>query len=90
MTARPTPLPLRNDTILGVCEALGQDFGINPLWLRLAFVAPLFVQPVLTIAAYFGIGLVVAAARYFYPRPAVAEPAVAPAIADRDELPLAA
>ena len=40
-----TPLPLRNDTILGVCEAIGQDFGFNPLWLRLAFIAPLFFAP---------------------------------------------
>ena len=40
-----TPLPLRNDTILGVCEAIGQDFGFNPLWLRLAFIAPIFFAP---------------------------------------------
>ncbi len=41
-----TLLPLRNDTILGVCEALGQDFGFNPTWLRLAFIAPIFFAPV--------------------------------------------
>ena len=66
-----TPLPLRNDTILGVCEAIGQDFGFNPLWLRLAFIAPLFFAPAATIAAYFGLGVVVAIVRYFAPdRPA--------------------
>ena len=65
-----TPLPLRNDTILGVCEAIGEDFGFNPLWLRLVFIAPLFVQPVLTIAAYVALGVVVAASRYFFPRAA--------------------
>ena len=54
-----TPLPLRNDTILGVCEAIGRDFGFNPLWLRLAFIAPLFFQPVATIAAYFLLGALV-------------------------------
>ena len=62
-----TPLPLRNDTILGVCEAIGEDFGFNPLWLRLAFIAPLFLQPMLTIAVYLGLGLVIAASRYFFP-----------------------
>lgn len=67
---KPTPLPLRNDTILGVCEAIGQDFGFNPLWLRLAFIAPLFWQPVYTIAAYLLVGVVVAISRYFFPRPA--------------------
>ncbi|WP_240325534.1 PspC domain-containing protein [Sphingomonas mesophila] len=65
----PTPLPLRNDTILGVCEAIGQDFGFNPLWLRLAFIAPLFFQPVWTVAAYLLLGAVVALSRYFAPRP---------------------
>ena len=59
-----TPLPLRNDTILGVCEAIGQDFGFNPLWLRLAFIAPLFFAPYWTFAAYLGLGLVVASTRW--------------------------
>ncbi len=58
-----TPLPLRSDTILGVCEAIGQDFGFNPTYLRLAFIAPLFFAPAVTIAAYFGIGAVVGATR---------------------------
>jgi phage shock protein C len=60
-----TPLPLRNDTILGVCEAIGQEFGFNPLWLRLAFIPPLFFSMSLTVAAYLGLGLIVAAARWF-------------------------
>lgn len=64
---KQTPLPLRNDTILGVCEAIGQDFGFNPLYLRLAFIAPLFFAPSATIAGYFALGLVVAATRYFAP-----------------------
>lgn len=71
MTAKTTPLPLRNDTILGVCEAIGQDFGFNPLWLRLAFIAPLFVAPMATVGAYLGLGLVVAAVRWFAPNKAV-------------------
>jgi len=62
-----TPLPLRHDTILGVCEAIGQDFGFNPIWLRLAFIAPVFVAPMAAIAAYLGLGAIVAAARYFAP-----------------------
>ncbi|QIK96128.1 PspC domain-containing protein [Sphingomonas sp. HDW15A] len=70
-TTKPTPLPLRNDTLLGVCEAIGQDFGINALWLRLAFIGPLFFQPVLTISVYLALGAVVAASRYFFPRQTV-------------------
>ena len=60
-----TPLPLRHDTILGVCEAVGQDFGFNPLWLRLAFIAPIFVAPVAAVSAYLGLGVLVAATRFF-------------------------
>lgn len=63
MTMNTTPLPLRNDTLLGVCEAIGQDFGFNPLYLRLAFIAPLFIAPAASIAAYLGLGVVVGATR---------------------------
>lgn len=63
MTSITTPLPLRNDTLLGVCEAIGQDFGFNPLYLRLAFIAPLFLAPAASIAAYLGLGVIVAATR---------------------------
>ena len=46
MTAQAnTNLILRNDTILGVCEAIGQDFGFNPTWLRIAFCLPVFWNP---------------------------------------------
>ena len=62
-----TPLPLRNDTILGVCEAIGQDFGFNPLWLRLAFVVPVFISPMYAISAYLLLGAIVAATRHFAP-----------------------
>jgi phage shock protein C len=63
----PTNLILRGDTILGVCEALGQDFGISPTWFRVAFCAPIFWNPVLVISAYLGIGLLVAASRFAFP-----------------------
>ena len=62
-----TMLPLRHDTILGVCEAIGQDFGFNPTWLRLAFIAPIFFAPVWTVAAYLGLGVIVAATRFLAP-----------------------
>lgn len=92
MTAQ-TPLPLRNDTILGVCEAIGQDFGVNPNWLRLAFIAPLFVAPTASIAIYLGLGVVVAATRYFVPSKPASEQVVdakATEVTDREELAIAA
>ncbi len=68
----PTNLFLRGDTLLGVCEALGQDFGINPTWFRVAFCVPIFWNPVIVISAYLGIGLLVAASRFAFPDRTVA------------------
>ncbi|WP_447761467.1 PspC domain-containing protein [Sphingopyxis panaciterrae] len=67
MDNETTNLFTRRDTFFGICEAVGQDFGFNPLWLRLAFVAPLFFFPVQTFAGYFALGLVVLASRFFFP-----------------------
>ena len=86
-TTKPTPLPLRNDTLLGVCEAIGQDFGINAVWLRLAFIGPLFFQPALTIGIYLALGVVVAASRYFFPRNVIDAPVL---VADNPPAPVAA
>ena len=88
-----TPLPLRNDTILGVCEAIGQDFGFNPLWLRLAFIPPMFFSAGWTIAAYLGLGVVVAASRYFAPNKPASQQLVdltSVEVVEDDALPIAA
>lgn len=67
MTAKTTPLPLRNDTILGVCEAIGQDFGFNPNWLRVALAGVMFASPMGAIGLYFGLGAIVAVTRWLSP-----------------------
>lgn len=72
MDSENTNLFRRRDTFFGICEAIGQDFGFNPLWLRLAFVAPLFFFPVQTFVGYFGLGLVVLASRLLFPAKAAA------------------
>ena len=70
-------LPLRADTFLGVCEAIGQDLGINPNWLRIAFAPFIMLNPVLTIAVYLGLGAVVALSRWFFPAGSKAQPIAA-------------
>ena len=93
-----TNLFRRRDTFFGICEAVGQDFGFNPLWLRLAFVAPLFFFPAQTFMGYFGLGLVVLASRLIFPAKmaAPAQPALnavaaeAPKADKAEELALAA
>ena len=64
---RDVPLPLRGDTFLGVCEAVGQDLGFNPNWLRIPFAALLLWNPAVILAAYFGLGGVVALSRWLFP-----------------------
>jgi phage shock protein C len=64
-----TSLFRRDDTFLGVCQALGEDFGFNPVFLRIAFAAPLIFAPMLVIEAYLALGVVVLVSRMLAPRP---------------------
>ena len=68
VTSEKVALPLRSDTFLGVCEAIGQDLGINPNWLRVAFGPFIMLSPMITIAFYLGLGAVVALSRWLFPR----------------------
>jgi phage shock protein C len=79
-----TPLPLRSDTFLGVFEAIGQDLGINPNWLRVPFAALILWNPEVIIGSYLALGAVVALSRWFFPRQAKAS-AEAAAIAAQHE-----
>ena len=60
-------LPLRSHTILGVCEAIGEEFGFNPVYLRVLFAASVIYSPTMAIAAYLLLGLGVMAARLLVP-----------------------
>ena len=61
------PLPLRSHTILGVCEAVGEDFGFNPTFLRVILAAMVLYSPMIAIGAYFALGAVVLASRLLFP-----------------------
>ena len=79
MTEKKQPnLFMRNDTIFGVCEALGEDFGFNAQYLRIALILPIFWMPVEMVALYFGLGLFVLVSRLLVPakKQAVALPAI--------------
>lgn len=75
MSNKQPSLFTRDDTFFGICEGLGEDLRINPLFIRLAFVLTLFFNPAMTIAAYFGTGVVVLASRLVFPKPRLASPA---------------
>ncbi len=61
-------LPLRSHTILGVCEAIGDDFGFNPVFLRVPLAASVIVSPSWAFATYFILGAVVFASRQLFPK----------------------
>jgi len=62
----------RNDTLLGVCQSLGDDFGFNPIYLRILFGASLIWNPLAVIAAYLALGIVIAASNWIFPNPRMA------------------
>ena len=62
-------LILRNDTILGVCEAIGQDFGFNPNFLRIPLAGGVLISPLASFGIYFALGLAVLASRLLFPAP---------------------
>jgi len=57
----------RNDTLLGVCAAIGEDFGFNPVWLRVVFAITVFFNLFLAIGLYLALGMVVLLTRRIYP-----------------------
>ena len=61
-------LPLRSDTMLGICEALGQDFGFHANWLRLALGSIVLFSPMAAFGIYLGLGIIVAFSRLVAPQ----------------------
>ena len=55
------------DSLFGVCESIGRDFGFNPIFLRLAFLGLGFFSIPASIAAYALLGVGVAASRWLFP-----------------------
>ena len=64
---KSVPLPLRAHTILGVCEAIGEDFGFNPNYLRIPLAASVLYSPMWAAIGYFALGVVVLASRLVFP-----------------------
>ena len=85
-------LPLRSHTILGVCEAIGEDFGFNPTFLRIPLAATVLYSPTYAIGMYLGLGLAVLASRLLFPKAKTAARSETPAVTadDHQELQKAA
>ncbi len=67
MSPNTEQLAAPKDNLTGICHALGEDFGFNPLWIRLALAAAFVLQPVGVIATYLALGGLVLISRLVFP-----------------------
>lgn len=72
MTASQPNLFTREDTIFGVCEGIGQDFGFNAQYLRIALAGLIFWNPLAAVGSYAVLAVAVLASRKLFPTPAAA------------------
>lgn len=59
----------RDDTLLGVCFALGEDFGFNPVYLRVLLAVIVLWSLPAALGAYAALGTLVAVSRWIAPDP---------------------
>lgn len=64
-----TSLIARNDTFLGICEAIGEDFHFNANILRVALGVIVLWNPLAMVGIYLALGIVVAGSRWAFPSP---------------------
>lgn len=86
MTASQPNLFTREDTIFGVCEGIGQDFGFNAQYLRIALAGLIFWNPLAAIGSYAALGAAVLASRLLFPTRAAVVSTDAATVADRTPL----
>lgn len=57
------------DNLLGICHAIGEDFGFNPIFLRIPLAMALIADAKWTLIAYAAMGMAVLASRLLVRRP---------------------
>ena len=53
----------RKDNLLGICHAIGEDFGFNPMFLRIPLAVGIIFSAKWTLIAYAAMGVAVLASR---------------------------
>jgi phage shock protein C len=81
-----TPAAGHKDNLFGVCAALGEDFGFNPIWLRLALGVGLLFAFEAVIAGYFAMGAIVLVSRLIVPNRKETTRAIAPVAATEQDV----
>ncbi|MDH7641068.1 PspC domain-containing protein [Sphingomonas oryzagri] len=68
------PATAPKDNLFGICHAIGEDFGFNPFWLRVALAIGIIARPEVVLAVYATLGLAVVTSRLLTRRPKAARP----------------
>jgi phage shock protein C len=63
----------RGDHLFGVCQAIGEDLGFDPLYLRVALFSLMFFNPLYMLGAYAGLAIVLGISRWVAPKAVPAE-----------------
>lgn len=66
MTPKTGNVFLRNDTLFGTCQALGEDFGFNPNWIRIPLASSVVLNPFVAVGLYLALSLLVLASRTMF------------------------
>jgi len=66
-TAADAPLFNRPDTMLGICEGIGREFGFHPNFLRIALAVPLVWNPLFAVGIYLALGAALVISRLVMP-----------------------
>lgn len=56
------------ENLFGVCAAIGEDLGFNPLWLRIALGVGVLFNPVAVAVTYAWLALAVLVSRVIFPK----------------------
>ena len=63
MSSQTAPAESPRDNLFGICHALGETFGFNPLYLRIALLLAVLVNAEDALLAYFAAGIAVLVAK---------------------------
>lgn len=64
-----TDAPAAKDNLLGICHAIGEDFGFNPIFIRIPLAVGIIFSAKWTLITYAAMGVIVLASRLLIRKP---------------------
>lgn len=63
MSTHTAPADSPRDNLFGICHTLGETFGFNPIFLRIALLVTVMINAEAALIAYFAAGIAVMIAK---------------------------